>query len=81
MLAVVSAQGSLRSLDVRTFYRRLGEMGFLADMFLAVVVEVPHHERPVLQLGVASAAQDGWNIGLFASESLARAWLLNNPKK
>ena len=76
LLAVVSARGPLRSLDVPTFYRRLSEMGFMAHMRLAVVLEVPDHDRPVLQLGVAAAAQDGWTIRQFASESEARAWLL-----
>lgn len=78
LLAVVSARGSLRSLDVRTFYRRLGEMGFMADMRLAVVVDVSEHDRPVLQLGVSGAAQDGWTIRLFRSESDARAWLTSD---
>ncbi len=75
LLALISSRGSLRSLDTRTFYRRLGEMGFTADMRLAVVLEVLNHERPVIQLGVDAAAQDGWTIRHFASESEARAWL------
>ena len=75
LLAVVSAQGTLRSLDARKFYRRLGEMGFMAHMRLAIVLEVPIHDRPVIQLGVEASAQDGWTIRHFASESEARVWL------
>jgi hypothetical protein len=78
LLAVISAIGTLRSLDVRTFYRRLSEMGFMANMRLAVVVEPLTHERPVLELGVGAAALDGWTIRLFASESDAVAWLLSD---
>ena len=75
LLAVISAQGAIRSLDVRTFYRSLGQMGFTANMRLAVVFAVPEHERPVLELGVAAAAQDGWTIRQFVSEPEARRWL------
>lgn len=75
LLAVISARGALRSLDTRTFYRRLGEMGFKANMRFAIVFAVPSHERPVLELGVDAAAQDGWTIRHFVSESEAMAWL------
>lgn len=75
LLAVISATGSIRSLDIRTFYRSLGEMGFKATMQLAVVFAVPEHERPVLALGVETAARDGWTIQNFDSEPEARAWL------
>ena len=75
LLAVISTRGAIRSLDVRTFYRGLGQMGFKANMRFAIVFEVPKHERPVLQLGVEAAAQDGWTIRHFELESEARAWL------
>lgn len=75
LLAVISARGALRSLNVPTFYRRMGEMGFMANMRMAVVLEVPEHERPVLRLGIRAAAQDGWSIRQFLSESEALAWL------
>ena len=75
LLAVVSTEGSLRSLGTRNFYRRLGEMGFMANMRLAVVLEVPIHERPVIQLGVNAASLDGWTICHFAAEAEAVAWL------
>ena len=75
LLAVISAHGAVRSLDIRTFYRRLGELGFRSEMRLAVVFAVPRHERPVLELGVEAAAQDGWTIRHFESETEARAWL------
>ncbi|CAM5791528.1 hypothetical protein [Rhizobacter fulvus] len=75
LLAVISARGTLRSLDVPTFYRRLGEMGFMANMRLAVVFDVPEHDRPVLRLGVAAAVQDGWTIRQFLSEADAMEWL------
>lgn len=78
LLAVIAATGTLRSLDVRTFYRRLGEMGFMANMRLAVVVGPSSHERPVLELGVGSASQDGWTICLFAFEADAVEWLLKD---
>jgi len=75
LLAVVSVRGTLRSLDIPGFYRRLGQMGFKADMRLAIVFAVPEHERLVLQLGVEGAARDGWNIRHFESETEARSWL------
>ena len=75
LLAVISAQGAIRSLDVRTFYRSLGGMGFTADMRLALVFEVPKPERPILRLGVDAAARDGWTINHFMSEQEALAWL------
>lgn len=75
LLAVISAHGAIRSLDVRTFYRGLGQMGFTANMRFAIVFAVPEHERPVLTLGVAAAAQDGWTIRYFLSEPEAIAWL------
>jgi hypothetical protein len=75
LLAVVSASGTLRSHDVPTFYRRLGEMGFMANMRLAVVLDVPGQDRPVLQLGIEAAAQDGWTIRQFYSEFEAMEWL------
>lgn len=75
LLAVISAQGAIRSLDIRTFYRRLGELGFKADMRVAIVFSVPAHERPVLEVGVEAAARDGWTICHFGSESEATAWL------
>ena len=75
LLAVISAQGPIRSLDIRTFYRSLGEMGFKANMRLAIVFAVPEHERPVLELGVEAAARDGWTIRHFVSEPEAREWL------
>ena len=72
---MVSAQGAIRSLDIRTFYRRLGELGFTSNMRLAIVFAVPEHERPVLELGVDAAARDGWTIRHFVSEREALAWL------
>ena len=75
LLAVISAKGAIRSLNVRSFYRSLGQMGFKANMRLAIVFAVPEHERPVLKLGVEAAAQDGWTIRHFESEPEARAWL------
>ena len=76
LLAVISVRGTFRSLDILGFYRRLGEMGFRVDMRLAIVFAVPENERKVLQIGVESAARDGWNIRHFVSESEARDWLL-----
>lgn len=75
LLAVISAQGAIRSLDVRTFYRSLGTMGFTSDMRLAIVFAVPEPERPILQLGVDAAARDGWTINHFVSEREALEWL------
>jgi hypothetical protein len=75
LLAVVSVRGTLRSLDIPGFYRRMGQMGFKADMRLAIVFAIPEHERLVLQLGVESAARDGWTIRHFVSETEARSWL------
>ena len=75
LLAVVSARGTFRSLDLPAFYRRLSEMGFSANMRMAVVSDALPHERPVHQLGVDVASQDGWTICLFATEIEGRAWL------
>lgn len=75
LLGVVSVRGTLRSLDIPGFYRRLGEMGFKADMRLAIVFAVPDQERQVLQLGVEGGARDGWTIRHFVSETEAREWL------
>jgi hypothetical protein len=75
LLAVISVRGDIRSLDIHGFYRNLGQMGFKADMRMAIIFAVPDHERQVLQTGVDGAARDGWTIRHFVSESEAREWL------
>jgi hypothetical protein len=75
LLAVISVRGDIRSLDIHGFYRSLGQMGFKANMRLAIVFSVPDHERRVLETGVDGAARDGWTIRHFVSESEAREWV------
>lgn len=75
LLAVVSTVGPPRSLAVSAFFRRLAEMGYVASMRLAVVAKVPTRDRYVIELGIATARQDGWTIRLFASEPEAMVWL------
>lgn len=75
LLAVISAKGAFRSLEVPAFYRRLGEMGFTASMRAAIVFDIPTHERPVLRLAVNAAESDGWNMRVFPSEAEAWEWL------
>ena len=75
LLAILTVQGALRTLDVRLFYRRLGEMGFTAEVRIAMVFDMPPHARRVLELGVDAAARDGWTIHHFETEVDALAWL------
>ena len=75
LLAVINVHAALRTLNVPVFYRRLGEMGFTADMRFALVYDMPPHARRVLELGVQAAARDGWTIDHFESEAAALAWL------
>ena len=75
LLAVISATGAIRSLNIRAFYGSLGTMGFKAGMHFAVVFAGQEHDRPILALGVDTAERDGWTIRHFLSESEAREWL------
>ena len=75
LLAVISATGAIRSLNIRAFYGSLGTMGFKAGMQFAVVFAGQEHDRPILALGVDVAERDGWTIRHFLSESEARDWL------
>lgn len=75
LLAVISATGAIRSLNIRAFYGSLGTMGFKAGMQFAVVFAGQEHDRPILALGVDTAGRDGWTIRHFLSESEARDWL------
>ena len=76
ILALSSARGKVSSTAVLAFYQGLSELGFEPGVRLAVTVpDDADRVFSVIQLGISVAANNGWNIGLFASERGARQWL------
>ena len=76
ILALSTARGKVSSAAVLAFYQGLCQLGFEPGVRLAVTVpDDADRVFSIIQLGISVAADNGWNIGLFASEPEARQWL------